>query len=98
MTYDPDVAITLWPEYFDVNLTRSQGRRLPKDLCVANPNLDLIAKGAMILDLEYEILEDMSYPKFPREKHGCVRVERTDMSKTELLPKIAEVLVKNQGK
>jgi len=98
MTYDPDVAITLWPEYFDANLTRSQGRRLPKDLCVANPNLDLIAKGAMILDLEYEILEDMSYPKFPREKHGCVRVERTDMSKTELLPKIAEVLVKNQGK
>jgi signal recognition particle subunit SRP19 len=58
--------------------------------------LDIIAKGAMILDLEYEILEDMSYPKFPREKHGCVRVERTDMSKTELLPKIAEVLVKNQ--
>lgn len=96
MTYDPDVAITLWPEYFDANLTRSQGRRLPKELCVADPNLDFIAKGAMMLDLEFEILEDMSYPKFPREKHGCVRVERTDMSKTELLPKIAEVLVKNQ--
>ncbi|MBO6084726.1 MAG: hypothetical protein J6O90_06580, partial [Candidatus Methanomethylophilaceae archaeon] len=29
MTYDPDIAITLWPEYFDKNLTRSQGRRLP---------------------------------------------------------------------
>jgi len=96
MTYDPDVAITLWPEYFDINLTRAQGRRLPKSLCVANPSLDLIAKGAMILDLEYEILEDMSYPKFPREKHGCVRVERTNMSKTEILPKIGEVLVKNQ--
>ena len=96
MTYDPDVAITLWPEYFDINLTRAQGRRLPKNLCVANPNLDFIAKGAMMLDLEYEILEDMSYPKFPRAKHGCVRVERTGMSKTELLPKIGEVLVKNQ--
>ena len=96
MTYDPDVAITLWPEYFDINLTRAQGRRLPKNLCVANPNLDFIAKGAMILDLEYEILEDMSYPKFPRAKHGCVRVERTGMPKTELLPKIGEVLVKNQ--
>lgn len=96
MTYDPDVAITLWPEYFDINLTRAQGRRLPKELCVEKPNLDIIAKGAMMLDLEFEILENMSYPKFPREKHGCVRVERTDMSKTELLPKIAEVLVKNQ--
>ena len=99
MTYDPDVAITLWPEYFDANLTRAQGRRLPKELCVPNPNLDFIAKGAMILDLEYEILEDMSYPKFPRAKHGCVRVERRgDMTKTELLPKIAEVLVKNQSR
>ncbi|MBQ7621793.1 MAG: signal recognition particle subunit SRP19/SEC65 family protein [Candidatus Methanomethylophilaceae archaeon] len=96
MTYDPDVAITLWPEYFDINLTRAQGRRLPKELCVEKPDLDIIAKGAMMLDLEFEILENMSYPKFPREKHGCVRVERTDMSKTELLPKIAEVLVKNQ--
>ena len=98
MTYDPDVAITLWPEYFDINLTRAQGRRLPKELCVANPDLDMIAKGAMILDLEYEILENMSYPKFPRAKHGCVRVERTGIRKTELLPKIAEVLVKNQGR
>jgi signal recognition particle subunit SRP19 len=98
MTYDPDVAITLWPEYFDINLTRAQGRRLPKNLCVANPNLDFIAKGAMMLDLEYEILEDMSYPKFPREKHGCVRVERSTIPKTALLPKIAEVLVKNQSR
>lgn len=98
MTYDPDVAITLWPEYFDINLTRAQGRRLPKNLCVANPDLDFIAKGAMMLDLEFEILEDMSYPKFHRAKHGCVRVEKSEMTKTELLPKIAEVLIKNQSR
>ena len=33
MAYDPDIAITLWPEYFDINRTRSEGRRLPKELC-----------------------------------------------------------------
>ena len=76
MAYDPDVAITLWPEYFDKGLTRAQGRRLPKDICVAKPDLDMIAKGAMLLDLEYEVREDMSYPKAPREKHGCVKVEK----------------------
>ena len=90
MAYDPDIAITLWPEYFDINRTRSEGRRLPKELC--------IAKGAMILDLEYEVREDMSYPKAPRAKHGCVKVERGVMSKTELLPKIGEILVSNQRK
>lgn len=98
MAYDPDVAITLWPEYFDINLTRAGGRRLPKSLCVADPNLDIIAKGAMLLDLEYEIRDDMSYPKNPRSKHGCVKVEKGKMSKTELLPKIGEILVQNQGR
>ena len=71
MAYDPDIAITLWPEYFDINRTRSEGRRLPKD---------------------------MSYPKAPRARHGCVKVERGVMSKTELLPKIGEILVSNQRK
>lgn len=98
MAYDPDVAITIWPEYFDINRTRADGRRLPKNLCVANPDLDIIAKGIMLLDLEYEIKEDMSYPKDPRSKHGCVKVEKGVMSKTELLPKIGEVLVQNQGR
>ncbi len=96
MAYDPDVAITLWPEYFDVNRTRSEGRRLPKELCVPDPDLDIIAKGVMILDLEYEVREDMSYPKAPRDRHGCVKVEKGVMSKTEMLPKVAEILVKNQ--
>lgn len=96
MAYDPDVAITLWPEYFDVNRTRSEGRRLPKELCVPNPDLDIIAKGVMILDLEFEVREDMSYPKAPRDRHGCVKVEKGVMTKTEMLPKVAEILVKNQ--
>lgn len=98
MTYDADVAITLWPEYFDIKRTRAEGRRVPKELCVDDPDLDIIAKGAMMLDLEYEILEDMSYPKSPRSKHGCVRVERGVMSKTEILPKIGQILVENQKK
>lgn len=96
MTYDEDTAITLWPEYFDVDRTRSEGRRLPKKLCVKNPQLDLIAKGALILDLEYEVLENKSYPANWASKRGCVRVERGKLSKTEVLPKIGEILVKNQ--
>ncbi|MBQ8644564.1 MAG: signal recognition particle subunit SRP19/SEC65 family protein [Candidatus Methanomethylophilaceae archaeon] len=98
MTYDADVAITIWPEYFDINRTRAEGRRVPKNLCVENPDLDIIAKGAMMLDLEFEVLEDMCYPKAPRAKNGCVRVERGIMSKTEILPRIGEILVENQNR
>ncbi len=95
MTYDDDTAIVLWPEYFDVNRSRAEGRRLPKSLCVENPDLDIIAKGAMILDLEYKIFENASYPKEGTAKKGCVRVEKGKMKKTELLPKIGKVLVDN---
>lgn len=96
MAYDEDTAIVLWPEYFDIERTRAMGRRLPKKLCVKNPSLDIIAKGALILDLEYEVFEKKAYPANWAAKRGCVRVEKGKMSKTELLPKIGEILVKNQ--
>ena len=68
------------------------------NLCVAQPSLDIIAKGVMVLDLEYEMKEDMSYPKDSRSKHGCVKVEKGKMTKTELLPKLGKILVENQGR
>ena len=95
MAYDDDNAIVLWPEYFDISRSRAEGRRLPKSLCVDKPDLDIIAKGAMILDLEYKIIEDAAYPSNSNEKHGCVRVEKGKMKKTTLLSKIGETLVKN---
>ena len=96
MTYDEDNALYLWPEYFDSERTRARGRRLPKSLCVKNPSLDIIAKGAMILDLDYKIIENMAYPANWAAKMGCVRVEKGKIKKTALLPKIGKCLVDNQ--
>jgi signal recognition particle subunit SRP19 len=96
MTYDDDNAIVLWPEYFDSERSRSQGRRLPKELCVKDPSLDMIAKGAMVLDLEYRIIEDAAYPANWAAKNGCVRVEKGKMHKAEILPAIGQILVDNQ--
>ena len=95
MAYDDDNAIVLWPEYFDKNRSRSEGRRLPVELCVENPDLDIIAKGAMMLDLDYKIIEDKSYPSNWVNKKGCVRVEKGKMKKTEILPLIGKTLVEN---
>ena len=95
MAYDEDNAIVLWPEYFDRNRTRAQGRRLPVELCVENPDLDIIAKGAMILDLEFKVLEDKSYPANWAAHAGCVRVEKGKISKSDLLREIGKTLVAN---
>ena len=95
MAYDDDNAIVLWPEYFDKNRSRSEGRRLPAELCVENPDLDIIAKGAMLLDLDYKIIEDKSYPSNWMNKRGCVRIEKGKMKKSEILPLIGKTLVEN---
>ncbi|MGN1044510.1 MAG: signal recognition particle subunit SRP19/SEC65 family protein [Candidatus Methanomethylophilaceae archaeon] len=95
MTYDDDNAIVIWPEYFDRKRSRAEGRRLPIELCVDNPSLDIIAKGAMILDLEYKIFEDMAYPADWAAGSGCVRVEKGKMPKTALLNEIGKILVSN---
>ena len=95
MAYDDDNAIVLWPEYFDKKRSRAEGRRLPIELCVDEPSLDIIAKGAMILDLEYKIFEDMAYPANWAAKSGCVRIERGKMPKTTLLNELAKILVSN---
>lgn len=95
MAYDDDNAIVLWPEYFDKNRSRSEGRRLPVELCVDKPDLDIIAKGAMILDLDYKIFEDAAYPANWTAHAGCVRVEKGKIKKTALLVEIGKILVSN---
>ena len=95
MAYDDDNAIVIWPEDFDSSRTRAEGRRAPLSLCVEKPELDIIAKGAMVLDLEYKIFEDAAYPANWAAKAGCVRVEKGKISKTKLLAEIGKILVSN---
>jgi signal recognition particle subunit SRP19 len=96
MAYDKDNAIVLWPEYFETDRKRSEGRRVPKGLCVKRPSIDIIAKAAAILDLEYEIFDDAAYPANRRSRQGCVRVEKGKMKKSDLLVKVGQCLVDNQ--
>ncbi len=97
MAYDEETAIVLWPEYFDSNRTRAEGRKVPKSLCVEKPSLDMIAKGAILLDLEYEVHEDKAYPGNWSARNGCVKVEKGKMKKTEILSAVGKILVKNQA-
>ena len=96
MAYDEDNAIYVWPEYFDISRTRAEGRRVSKSICVKEPSLDIIAKGAMLLDLEYVMIEDSAYPANWAAKRGCVRIEKGKLKKTELLSEIGKCLVANQ--
>jgi len=45
MTADKS-KMTLWTRYFDSKLSRSEGRRVPKEASIPNPSLDSIVWAA----------------------------------------------------
>ncbi|HTY46163.1 MAG TPA: signal recognition particle subunit SRP19/SEC65 family protein [Methanomassiliicoccales archaeon] len=92
---DEEKAWVLWPEYFDASRTRAAGRKVKKSLAVANPNLEMLEKAVQKLGLEYKVEAEKAFPGAWYEKKGRLLVDRT-IAKSELLPKVGELLVRSQ--
>lgn len=84
----------IWPVYIDSNKTRKEGRKISKEYCVERPKVLEIAKAARKLKLKPETENDKAYPGFWWEDKGRVFVDRGDMSKNEVLIKIAQEIRK----
>ncbi len=91
MTYDEDTAWVLWPEYFDKNRSRAQGRKVNRRIAVHDPDLDMLEHAVGELGLEYRVEKEKLYPGNWHSSKGRIRVERVS-SKTELLEKVARLL------
>ena len=59
--------IVVWLDYFNRNLTRSNGRRLPRERCVAKPSIQEISDAARTAGLK--ITESNERARFPRRPH-----------------------------
>lgn len=92
---DEEKAWVLWPEYFDSNLTRAQGRKVKRSLAISNPTTELISKACQSLGLENRIEAEKSYPGTWYRKGGRVLVDRK-IPKSQLLVKVGERLVRSQ--
>lgn len=92
---DTEKSWVLWPEYFDANLTRAQGRKVSKKLAVPEPSLDMISKALQKLDIEFTLEEEKSYPGEWHLKKGRALVPIT-IPKSQLLVKVGEILVRSQ--
>ena len=79
----------IWPEYFDAELHRSEGRRVPLSLAVKKPTVDDVARALKSLGIGFTVERDKCYPRFWWKRSGRV-VASTDISKEELLKIIAE--------
>lgn len=83
----------LWPVYFDKNISRSSGRRIPKHLAIDRPSLTTITEALDKLGIEYVVEKNKKHPSTWFEGSGRVLVKYSG-SKTELLRKVAKMINK----
>jgi signal recognition particle subunit SRP19 len=91
MTVDPEKAIVLWPSYFDLKVSREEGRRVPKRDAVDAPTAGMLFEAVKSLGLDCILELEKSYPRFWYRKEGRVLVE-PKMAKKDLVGKVAQKL------
>ncbi|WP_405274263.1 signal recognition particle subunit SRP19/SEC65 family protein [Methanobrevibacter sp.] len=80
--------ITIWPQYLDKNLSLSEGRKVSKELAVAEPTISDIERALKRLGLKYTIDKEKAYPGKWYEKSGRILVE-WEGKKLELLKEVS---------
>jgi len=83
--------IRIWPAYFDIRYSRSEGRRVPRDRAIRDPKLDDLEKVSHKLGLNPIIQPEKRYSRQPWKRSGVVLVDKKG-SKTELIKNIAKSL------
>lgn len=92
------VEKVIWPAYLDAAKTRQAGRRVPRDLAVADPTVDEIAEAVGQVGYEAVIERDVAYPRQHWERTGRVRVRGADDSaKNDLVQAVAAYVAALRG-
>lgn len=88
--------IIVWPIYFDSVKTKSEGRRVSKNLGVPSPKALEVKEASEKIGLTSELVHDMCYPKTPWLKTGMVLVKKKG-SKNQAIISIAEQLLRTRN-
>ena len=91
MAVDPENAIVLWPAYFDLRLSRAEGRRVPKKEAVEAPTAQMLFEAVKQLQLDCILELEKTYPRFWYRATGRVLVEPR-LDKTLLIEGVAKKL------
>ena len=89
--------LVIWTDYFNSNFSRSEGRRVPVNLCVKNPTLDELVKAATRLGYN-PVATEASFPKRDSIHSGYINIERKK-PKSVILKEISKFLgtIKGEG-
>jgi signal recognition particle subunit SRP19 len=84
------VENVLYPAYFDVECSRSEGRRVPEDLAVADPDVEEIARAVQQVGYDAKIERDVAYSREPWRERGRVLVRNAeDADKNDIVQAVA---------
>jgi len=89
-------GMVLWPEYFDVNLTKKDGRRVCKDLAIPNVNSEDLFKACKRAGLHPENKPGKAFPSRWFDPRGCVVVMRKH-TKSQTIDIVARKITKKHS-
>ena len=87
--------LVLWLDYFNSNLRRSEGRRVPLSLSVKNPTLDELVRAAKLAGYNPKPFA-ASYPKRGLTPSGYIAIERIK-PKSKALREVSKTLTVVRG-
>lgn len=80
--------VVIWPAFLDSDLSRREGRRLPRKHCVQSPTPDEMLEAATVIGVRARV-ERKVYPRRWRsEKKALILEER--VSRSKVLRRMAE--------
>ncbi|MFW6083352.1 MAG: signal recognition particle subunit SRP19/SEC65 family protein [Thermoplasmatota archaeon] len=82
----------IYPEYFDKNKSRSDGRKVPIELAVKNPHIEEIGKVLSEMDVPNRIEKHAQHPANWYEENGRLIIPKQQEKKEEFLDILAEEL------
>ena len=88
-----DRIYVIYPEYFDINLSRSDGRKVAKKYAVQSPRLEDLTRAAKAVGLRPIVEENVSYPGKWWKKSGRILVPK-NMKKSQMLIKMGTKMKK----
>lgn len=90
--------VVVWLDYFNKNLSRTKGRRMPRDRCVFDPTLKELADAAAAAGLS--VAEQSEGARFPRRAYvrsGYVVLPK-DGPKSAHMRRISDALTARRAK
>lgn len=84
----------IWPQYFDLKRSRSEGRRLPKKYAIDKISIKDIVKASRRLGYNVQVEKRMRYPRTWWETSGRVLINTKGKRKSHVIKEIAKEIKK----